>query len=105
MILTYHYNDMYISLHHCGVHVITSPPLYGVKQDIYSSLSLTIMRENAPAIFVIKIQLAGAISRGKVGGGGGGGGGGMLLRFIKISSFYHSENMYWVTVNVKIYFK
>ena len=36
---------------------------------------------------------------------GGGGGGGDLLHFFLISCFYHSENMYWVTLNVKINFK
>ena len=38
-------------------------------------------------------------------GGGGGGGGETYYTFLKISCFYHSENMYWVTLNVKINFK
>ena len=36
---------------------------------------------------------------------GGGGGGGLISLFKKISCLYHSENMYWVTLNVKINFK
>ena len=39
------------------------------------------------------------------GGGGGGGGGWTYYTFFLISCFYHSENMYWVTLNVKINFK
>ena len=31
-----------------------------------------------------------------------GGGGGLISLFFLISCFYHSENMYWVTLNVKI---
>ena len=30
-------------------------------------------------------------------------GGGSYCTFLNISCFYHSENMYWVTLNVKIY--
>ena len=37
--------------------------------------------------------------------GGGGGGGGTYYTLFLISCFYHSENMYWVTLNVKIHFK
>ena len=38
-------------------------------------------------------------------GWAGGGGGKTYFTFFLISCFYHSENMYWVTLNVKINFK